>query len=431
MLLLLAFRNLLQHRRRTSLLVLAISAVTLLLVLLLALTSSIFATMRESATTLVSGDVTVRGFYKPSAGQSAAIIGDTDRVETLIRRQVPDVDHLSRRFRGWARLVSDKTSVELALVGLDFATDTSLQGRVSLLGGSLAQLRRPNTILMFDELARKLDVSVGDTLTLSMPTVTGTSNSVDVQVGAIAHGMGLVSQELAVVDNETLRYLYQARPGSTSSIHVYLRHPEQLSQVQESLRRDLAAAGFRMLEPDPEPFFMKYEPINQEDWTGQKLDVGTWQDEIFVARWTLPVLHAVSFGLTFILLVVIAVGIANALWTSLQERTRELGTMRALGMRRWRLVVMVVLEGCLLGAFGTALGAGGGTALCAIINHAQLSVPLAVQVIVMRQTLHLGVTFADLATAMSVITTATTLVAVLPSLRAARMKPITAMHHIG
>ena len=34
------------------------------------------------------------------------------------------------------------------------------------------------------------------------------------------------------------------------------------------------------------------------------------------------------------LLVIIAVGIMNTLWIAIRERTREIGTLRAIGMQR-------------------------------------------------------------------------------------------------
>src|SRR5262249_58922123 len=71
--LVIAFRNLVQHSRRTALLGGAILGVTALLVLLVGLLNGIRSTMLESATTLMSGHVNVGGFYKVTAGQSAPV----------------------------------------------------------------------------------------------------------------------------------------------------------------------------------------------------------------------------------------------------------------------------------------------------------------------------------------------------------------------
>ena len=52
-------------------------------------------------------------------------------------------------------------------------------------------------------------MKVGDTLTLSAPTMRGTNNTVDVRVVAIAANVGMLSAFNIFVPNETLRALYQ------------------------------------------------------------------------------------------------------------------------------------------------------------------------------------------------------------------------------
>ena len=62
-------------------------------------------------------------------------------------------------------------------------------------------------------------------------------------------------------------------------------------------------------------------------------------------------------------LVVVLVGMADTLAAGVAERTRELGAIRALGVRRRYLRRMVLLEGLLLGALGLGLALAAGLAL--------------------------------------------------------------------
>ena len=89
------------------------------------------------------------------------------------------------------------------------------------------------------------------------------------------------------------------------------------------------------MDPDPRAFWLKFETVNREDWTGQKLDVTTWEDEISFIQWTVTA-HRPGSPCTLIgvLLVIIVVGIMNTLWIAIRERTREIGTLRAIGMQR-------------------------------------------------------------------------------------------------
>ena len=88
------------------------------------------------------------------------------------------------------------------------------------------------------------------------------------------------------------------------------------------------------MDPDPRAFWMKFEKVNREDWTGQKLDVTTWEDEMSFIPWTITAITWLSCMLIVILLVVIVVGIMNTMWIAIRERTREIGTLRAIGMQR-------------------------------------------------------------------------------------------------
>jgi ABC-type antimicrobial peptide transport system permease subunit len=93
------------------------------------------------------------------------------------------------------------------------------------------------------------------------------------------------------------------------------------------------------MDPDPRAFWFKFETVNREGWTGQKLDVTTWEDEISFIQWTVTAITWLSYTLIGILLVIIVVGLMNTMWISIRERTREIGTLRAIGMQRpgcWR-----------------------------------------------------------------------------------------------
>ena len=79
-----ALRNLIQAKERTLMLSLALSIVALLLTIMLALSQGVSNTMRESATTLVSGHVNVAGFYKAKVDDSFPLVTNVKEVEKTI-----------------------------------------------------------------------------------------------------------------------------------------------------------------------------------------------------------------------------------------------------------------------------------------------------------------------------------------------------------
>ena len=67
----------------------------------------------------------------------------------------------------------------------------------------------------------------------------------------------------------------------------------------------------------------------------------------------------------------------------------------------------------------------------ALINGAQVSLPLQVQLIMMSEKLIITPTAQWALTAIGFITLAVTLISLVPSFIAARLKPVTAMSHVG
>jgi putative ABC transport system permease protein len=131
-----AARNLAQHGRRNLFLGLAIAAVTGLLILMGALTTGIRTSMLESATTLMTGHVNVAGFYKVTSGMAAPLVNDWPKALADAKRLVPELDYATVRMRGYAKVVSDTTSMDMVLGGIDVAAEPGFRKVVQWRRGS-------------------------------------------------------------------------------------------------------------------------------------------------------------------------------------------------------------------------------------------------------------------------------------------------------
>jgi putative ABC transport system permease protein len=429
-----AFRNLVQHRRRTVFLGTAIAAVTALLVLLNGLSTGVRETMIDTATTLSSGHVNVGGFFKVTAGQAAPVVTDYQKVLEVAKRTVPEMAFAVHRGRGWAKVVSDTGSMQLGITGIDVKSEPKFAKVVQLVSGKLDDLAQPGTILIFDNQATKLGVKVGDALTISAPTTRGTNNTIDVRVVAIAHSLGLLSTWNSFVPIESLRALYQLKDDATGVIQIMLHRGDvehNIQAIAARLRTALEQAGYRVMLNDPRAFWMKFQSVSREDWTGQKLDVTDWEAEISFMTWTLKALQGLSAVLIVILVAIIVVGIMNTMWIAIRERTREIGTLRAIGMHRREVLWMFLLESLMLGLGATIGGALAGAAIAAGINALHVPVPSGLQFFLLSPILHISVHGSLLIQAVVTITVVTGLAALYPSLRAARLRPVVAMSHFG
>jgi ABC-type lipoprotein release transport system permease subunit len=427
-----AARNLLKHTKRNLLLGGAIATVTALLVVMGALTEGIRSAMLESASTLMTGHVNVGGFFKITSGTSAPLVTDYEKVLADVRRLVPEIDYVTVRGRGWAKGVSERSSMDLVLAGVDIAREPGFRRVVRMKEGSLEELAKPDTILLFEDQAKRLEVGVGDAITISAPTARGVSNTADVRVVAIARNLGILSSFNVFLPSDTLRSLYQLNASTTGALHLYLEDATEAGHVAARLRGGLAKAGWRVMDPDPRPYWEKLMgKVNSEDWVGQKLDVTTWEDELTFISWILSAILGITGLLMFILLVIVVIGILNTLAIAIRERTREIGTLRAIGMQRSKVLWLFLLEAALLGLAGTACGALFGVTLAVAVNAAHLAVPESMQFFLMQQQLTMTVLGRTVVSRSLFILAVTTGAAVAPALHAARLKPITAMHHIG
>ncbi|HUL57727.1 MAG TPA: FtsX-like permease family protein [Anaeromyxobacteraceae bacterium] len=430
--LLVAGRNLLRHSRRNLFLGAAIAAVAALLVLFLGLVDGTRAAMMESATTVMCGHVNVGGFFKITSGSSAPLVTDWPRVMEDVRRLVPEIDYATIRGRGYVKAISDSDSMDLVLSGIQIAKERRFRRVVQVIDGKLDDLGQPNTIMLSEKQAERLKVKAGDALTLSAPTARGVNNTVDVRVVAVMRSIGLLSNIFAFLPEESLRRLYQLNDRTTGAIHLFLKDPAQAPQVMSRLLEDLRRAGYRVMDHDAQPYWMKlFAKVNSEDWTGQKLDVTTWLDEVSFLDSILKVVSGLATILISVLLFIVVVGIMNTLWIAIRERTREIGTLRAIGMQRTKVLWLFLLEATLLALAGATVGVLAGWGAGALLNLADLKVNEGLQMLIMQDHLSVVVHPRALAGYVAFITLLTAVGALLPSLRAARLRPVTAMHHIG
>ena len=430
-----AWRNLKQGGRRNWLLGGAIAFVTLLLVGMTALASGLETTMIRSASTLMSGHVNVGGFYKITRTQVAPVITEVAKLRARVKAIAPDAEMVDR-MRGWAKVVSPSGAFHAALSGVDIDEEIRLREVLQVVDGNLDSLSvrsagAGNAALLFERQARRLDVKVGDDLTLSADTVGGVRNTADLRVGAIVKDVGSLSALTVFVPKSVVRTLYGLDADASGAIQIYLKDPEQAPLVMRKLRGALETDGHRLMRHQPQPFFMKFERVISEDWAGQKLDLTTWRDEISYMLWILKGFSTIRWLLLSGLLVIVVIGIMNTMWMVIRERTREIGTVRAIGMSRGGVLSMFLLEGLGLGLIASTVGTIIGAITIVALNAAEIPIGMqAFQMVMMSDHLILELRVSDLLSAVASITAITTIAALYPACRAARMRPVKALGYL-
>jgi len=127
--------------------------------------------------------------------------------------------------------------------------------------------------------------------------------------------------------------------------------------------------------------------------------------------------------------IIVLFAVINTMTMNVMERTNEIGTIRAMGLRRAAIRTQFTIEGALIGAIGASVGIALAFAIAALINHAGLSwtppgnatdVPLRLDV-AGRPLLVAGAWLGLAAVA--------TVAALLPANRAARLPVVDALRH--
>jgi putative ABC transport system permease protein len=139
----------------------------------------------------------------------------------------------------------------------------------------------------------------------------------------------------------------------------------------------------------------------------------------------LGILQLVLVAIASIALVVASIGIMNTMLTSVMERTREIGIMKAIGATNIDIMSIFIFEGMLVssigGIFGIILGVFGSQALTAILNNFMMMGG--------SSTLTPVITLSSVVMAVTVSLIVGVFSSLYPAWKAARMSPIEAVRY--
>ncbi len=179
-------------------------------------------------------------------------------------------------------------------------------------------------------LAQQLKLQLGSPAIALAPTVNGQMNALDVEVvQLIDAATGLTNDVLMVVPLKFAQSLYDTT--GVDRLAVLLSSGGNVETVKAALSR-----AFKNQHLD--------------------VDVKTWKElDPFYTK-TQQMFNVIFFFLFVIVLVIVVMSVVNTMGMAIVERTREIGTLRALGTKRRGIVTLFALESALLGGFGSILG---------------------------------------------------------------------------
>ena len=217
------------------------------------------------------------------------------------------------------------------------------------------------------ELARKLQIDVGDKLTVYSPG----------NLGQVLDGIKKLettdsAQEKQVIDQ--LREVVLPKELTVTGIYEtghYLHDSEFLFVPvhvgQELYGLEDALHGITVKTNDP----YAAEGVKQaiQRYLKPPEFAQTWIDMNSQFFEAVRLERTVMFFLLFFIIVVAAFGIMNTLITVTVQKTREIGIMKAIGANIWQIVWVFLAQGMVVGLFGTVSGLGLGMTLIRYRNE--------------------------------------------------------------
>jgi len=134
------------------------------------------------------------------------------------------------------------------------------------------------------------------------------------------------------------------------------------------------------------------------------------------------VVQAVLVGIAAISLLVGGIGIMNTMYTSVIERTKEIGTMKAIGAKNSQILILFLFESGLLGLVGGAIGVGVGVGLA---KGAEFMATQALGSNFLQASLSPVILFGALAFSFVV----GSLSGILPAMQASKLRPVDALRY--
>ncbi len=298
-----------------------------------------------------------------------------------------------------------------------------LAASVSLRAGSLPEvLADEHAVLLSETMAIDLGVTVGDEVNLSYQTkFHGQSNAQPLRVGGIFAHTDLLDDNMAVVHPFRLYDTVFAAPPQT---------PIALSRTSSLF--SIALKEWNLLDRtfDAEGLDKKNRLMNVTDWRGITVDVQTIHEkaaEVIDFSNAIKIVTIIGGGILFL---IIQFGMINTLQMAIRERTREIGTVRAIGMQRRDVLRSLLVEVALLTLIASCVGICLG--LFGIALLAQIPIDSGdsdMGFFLSNQRLHCTPNIQQIALSVAIIFSITLFTAYFPSRKASRLSAVEALRH--
>ncbi len=261
-------------------------------------------------------------------------------------------------------------------------------------------------MLISQSLARKLDLAVGDRLVLMVQ---------DLHNEIIGEGLVVTG-------------LFESPMESFDKYTVFVG----LKKLQRITGLGGAISGLTLLLADKDRILPERNRLRKA-LQGRGLEVLSWQDMAPNLVKAVALFDAMMYIFFAIVFATVIFSIANTLIMAVMERFHEIGVMKSIGTRPSWVFAMILFEAVNLGLVGLAAGIASGLALTWILGLTGINLSFYMESMRTWGTgsvIYPAIKPADIAVSAIIVFTTTLAAAIYPALKAARIKPLDALHFI-
>jgi putative ABC transport system permease protein len=398
----LAARNLRRNTSRTLGGVFTVAAGVVAYLLAGGFIAWIFQDMREATihSQLGHAQIVRPEFFERGIANPYAFLLPAGSAEQASLASMPGVVAITPRLVLSGLISLGETTVAFAGEGVDPVGERPISSRIRLLEGVDLASADGRTVLLGEGLARSLNAKPGDTVVLIITAVSGGTSAIELKVAGIFATVTKEYDDSAIrVPINVARKLMRVA-GATSWV-VLLDGADRTDRFVAAARARLPSGSFAVV-----PWTALADFYNKT--------VLLFSRQINVVK--------VIIGM------IIVLTISNTMTMSVLERTTEIGTSLAIGLRRRNVMRLFIVEGLLLGLVGGLVGLISGKLLAMAISVIGIPMPAPpgmahgyVGQIVVSPALALDALVVALVT--------TLLASVLPASRAGRMNVVDALRY--
>ena len=328
-----ALRNIARRPRRSILSAVAIGTAALTMVLLMALVAGMKYDMADTIKRFSTGDILIqsRDFQRAGARKSDQFVAGAAELAARLASgdaKIPGVASVSGRIAGSASVFVDGEAVIFPFYGLEAGSDPVRLAEFVEAGGRLPASGSREAIIS-RALADRLKLKIGDSLTPITQTRRGSSNGISFTVvGLLSATASQFNGPWLFMDWATAQRFVHLDDGATSLL-VKLAPGADPDATLAAIRQALPADGS-----------VKAAAWNQSSQTYNLMVMGEFMYNFI--------------GIFFFALA--STVMINTMLMIVLERSREIGTLAALGMERRAIRRLFLAESAILSTIGAVAG---------------------------------------------------------------------------